>query len=216
MRFSRLLPAVLLALAALGFASRPTAARADDTKEFLDPANWEGLPQYWKVEGTSVTGHAEKDPGFNTFLCSKKPYTDFELSFRVRLKDGKGNSGVQVRSKVEDPKKYVVAGPQCDIGQQFWGSLYGERVGGMMQACPKDFVKKAVKPTDFNDYHVVVKGTHVTIKVNGETAVDADFPALPNKQPTPAAGVIAFQLHAGGPMTVEFTDVKFTDLSKKK
>jgi hypothetical protein len=37
MRVFRLLPVVLLALT--------PAARADDTKEFLDPANWEGLKQ---------------------------------------------------------------------------------------------------------------------------------------------------------------------------
>jgi len=202
MRCSRILPVVLLALT--------PAARADDTREFLDPANWEGLPQYWKVEGTSVTGHAEKDPKFNTFLCSKKQYTDFELSFKVRLKDGKGNSGVQVRSKVVDPKKYVVAGPQCDAGAQYWGSLYGEKFGGMMQASKPEMVKDKVKPADFNDYHIRVVGKHVTIKINGETFNDGDFAKLPE------SGIIAFQLHQGGPMTVEFTGIKFTDLGKKK
>src|SRR5262249_50731948 len=153
----------------------------------------------------------------NTFFCSKKKYGDFELSFKVRLKDGKGNSGIQVRSAVIDPKKFVVAGPQCDIGQQFWGSLYGEQVGGMMKACPGDFVKKNVKPADFNNYHIIVKGDHVTIKLNGETSVDDDFPATPNKKPMAREGVIAFQLHGNmGPMTAEFSDIKFTDLSKKK
>jgi hypothetical protein len=209
MRLARLLPAVLLVLT--------PAARGDDTKEFLDPANWEGLSQYWKVEGDKVVGDAREDPKFNTFFCSKKKYSDFEMSFKIRLKDGKGNSGVQVRSSVIDPKKYVVAGPQCDIGQQFWGSLYGERVGGIMKACPPDFVKKHVKPADFNDYHILVKGTHFTIKLNGETSVDDDFPMTPDKKPTAPEGVIAFQLHGNmGPMTVEFTDIKFTDLGKKK
>jgi hypothetical protein len=194
-------PALLLALA--------PAAWADDTKEFLDPANWEGLEQYWKVEGTSITGHAEKDPKFNTFLCSKKQYADFELTFKVRLKDGKGNSGVQVRSKVVDPKKYVVAGPQCDIGQQYWGSLYGELFGGMMQAAKPEMVKEHVKPADFNDYHIKVIGKHVAIKINGQTFIDREFEKMPE------SGIIAFQLHSGGPMTVEFTDIKFTNLGKK-
>jgi hypothetical protein len=193
-----------------------STARGDDTREFLDPANWEGLPQYWKVEGDSVVGDAEQDPKFNTFLCSKKQYGDFELSFKVRLKGGKGNSGVQVRSAVIDPKKFVVAGPQCDIGQQYWGSLYGERVGDMMKACPGDFVKKHVKPDGVNDYHILVKGHHVLIQINGATSVDGDFPTMPNKKPLAAEGVIAFQLHGNmGPMRVDFTDIKFTDLSKK-
>ena len=189
--------------------------RADDTKEFLKPENWEGLEQYWKIDGASVTGHAKEDPKFNTFLCSKAKYSDFELSFKVKLVGGKGNSGIQVRSKVVDAKKFVVHGPQCDMGQQYWGSLYGEGVGGMMLASPGDFVKKHVKTDGVNDYAIVVKGSHFSIKVNGETGVDQDFPTTPDKKPTPESGVIAFQLHAGGPMTVEFTDIKFTDLAKK-
>ena len=68
-----------------------------------------------------MIGDAEKDPSFNTFLCSKKKYKDFELKFKVRLKDGKGNSGVQIRSKVIDPKKFAVAGPQGDIGARLLG-----------------------------------------------------------------------------------------------
>ena len=208
MRLSRLALPLLLAVA--------SPAAADDTKDFLKADNWEGLEQYWKIDGTSVTGHAKEDPKFNTFLCSKTKYSDFEMSFKVKLVGGKGNSGVQVRSAVVDPKKFVVHGPQCDLGQQYWGSLYGEGVGGMMLASPGDFVKKHVKETEANDYAIVVKGNHFTIKVNGETSVDKDFPTTPNKKPTPETGTIAFQLHAGGPMTVEFTDIKFTDLSKAK
>lgn len=209
MRLSRLLatlPVVLLMLAPI--------AQADDTKDFLKPDNWEGIKEYWTVEGTSVTGHTKVDPKFNTFLCSKTKYSDFEMSFKIRLVDGKGNSGIQVRSAVVDKEKFVVGGPQADIGQQYWGSLYGERVGGMMKACPGDFVKKHVKATDFNDYFLQVKGHHVTIKINGETAVDEDFPTTPDKKPMAETGIIAFQLHAGAPMTVEYKDIKFVNLKK--
>jgi hypothetical protein len=206
-------PAHLVALAALVLA--PTAARADDTEEFLKPDNWEGLTAYWKVDAKAktVTAVAEKDPGFNTFFCSKKTYTDFELTFKVRLKDGKGNSGVQIRSKVVDGEKekgkFVVAGPQADIGAGYWGSLYGERFGGMMKQSDGEKVKKSVKGSEFNDYYIKVVGKKVTITVSGETMVDQEFDKLP------ADGIIAFQLHAGGPMTVEFKDIVFKNLAKK-
>ena len=213
MRPSRLLFAAPLLAVAL-VAAPDAGVRADDTDDFLKPDNWEGLTQYWKVEGKTVVGDAKEDPKFNTFLVSKKKYGDFELSFKVQLKDGKGNSGVQIRSAVIDPAKFVVAGPQADIGAQFWGSLYGERVGGMMKASSAEFVKKSVKPADFNDYAVMVKGKHVTIKVNGETTVDADFPMTPDKKDMAAEGVIAFQLHAGGPMTVTYKDIVFKNLGK--
>ena len=35
----------------------------------------------------------------NEFLCSIGQYADFELRLKVRLVDGKGNGGIQFRSK---------------------------------------------------------------------------------------------------------------------
>jgi hypothetical protein len=190
-------------------------ANADDTAEFLKADNWKGLPGYWTLdpEKKTLTGVTEKDPKFNTFFCSQQEYGDFELSFKVRLKGGIGNSGVQIRSSIVDKEKFVVAGPQCDMGQQYWGSLYGEKVGGMMKASDAAVVKKVVKPDDWNSYAISVKGEKVTIKVNGETMVDAEFKNLPDKKnpkPMPAKGIIAFQLHQGPPMTVEFTEIAFS------
>jgi hypothetical protein len=194
----------------LGLLAGSSTAKADDN--FLSPENWEGLMQFWKIERDRVIGLAEKDPGFNTFLCSKKKYKDFEMSFEVRLKDGKGNSGVQIRSQIVDMKKFAVAGPQPDIGASYWGSLYGERfdakgkVGGGHMMKASDFKKLNVKANDFNDYSIKCVGKKVTIKVNGVVAVDGEFDIMPDE------GIIAFQLHAGGPMEVEFKNIKFKEL----
>ncbi|TMQ33633.1 MAG: DUF1080 domain-containing protein [Planctomycetota bacterium] len=144
-------------------------------------------------------------------LCSKKKYKDFELTFQIRLKDGKGNSGVQIRSEIADRKHFAVKGPQCDIGDDYWGSLYGELFGGMMKQAPKDVVRKVLKKDDFNDYAIKCAGKHVTIKLNGETTVDDDFEKMPDE------GIIAWQMHAGYPaMEVTFKNIKFKDLSEKK
>ncbi|MCS7020402.1 MAG: DUF1080 domain-containing protein [Gemmataceae bacterium] len=192
-----------------------STVRADDTEAFLNPANWEGLSQYWKLDPVTRTiiGHTDKDPGFNTFFCSKKAYGNFELTFEVQLKDAKGNSGVQIRSRLLDgPKekgKYIVAGPQADIGQQYWGSLYGERFGGMMKQSSPERVKKLIKPDGFNEYRIRVVGKRVTIVINGETFLDEEFEKLPPE------GIIAFQIHAGGPMTVTFRNIRFMELQEK-
>src|SRR5262249_15611617 len=152
---------------------------ADDPVIFFngkDLAGWEGLTQHWKVSDGAIVGTTFPDGlGFNTFLCSKRKLRDFELSFQVRLKNGTGNSGVQIRSEVFDREKLAVKGPQCDIGDIYWGSLYGEHFGGMMKQAPSDVVKKVLKATDFNDYLIRCVGKHVTIKLNGQTTVDADF-----------------------------------------
>ena len=185
------------------------AARAADDKGsgFLKPDNWEGL-KYWTVKGDTIVGSTPEGLKFNTFLCSKKKYKDFELTFQIRLKEGKGNSGIQIRSEVFDKEKLAVKGPQCDIGAGYWGSLYGEHFGGMMKAASKES-QKAIKPNDFNDYSIKCVGKHVTIKINGETTVDDDFPKMPED------GIIAWQLHAGGPMEVTFRNIQFKDLTGK-
>jgi hypothetical protein len=175
-----------------------------------DLEGWEGrIDEHWKwdAEQKAVVGSAPKGLKFNTFLCSKKQYGDFELTFQVKMTKG-ANSGVQIRSKVENRDTYQCAGPQCDMGQVYWGSLYGEHFGGMMKAAPKDLVTKIVKEGDWNDYSIRAVGKHVTIKLNGETTVDAEFPKAPD------TGVIAFQLHSGAPMEVIFKNIKFAEIKK--
>ncbi|AMV28665.1 hypothetical protein VT84_29945 [Gemmata sp. SH-PL17] len=218
MRRPRLFRAAPLAVVALVLA--PQFVRADDTEDFLKPENWEGRTDLWKVDpkAKTVVGETTEDPKYNTFFCSKKKYSDFELSCKVQLRDGVGNSGVQIRSELFDAKMFKVKGPQVDVGKGYWGSLYGEGVGGMMKASSPDTIKKAVKESEFNDYLIVAKGTKITIKINGETMVDQDFAKLPGKdaKDAPKDGIIAFQVHSGYPkMRVEFKDIKFTDLSKK-
>lgn len=200
---------LLLALGMILTVAHGSGRAADDaTTSFLNADNWEGLSQFWSNKDGTIVGTAPADLKFNTFLCSKKPYKDFELKFQVRLKDGKGNSGVQIRSKIVNPERFAVNGPQADMASGYWGSLYGEG-SGMMQKAPDDVVKRAVKPTDFNDYYIKCVGKHVTIKINGETTVDGDFDKMP------AEGIIAWQLHGNlGAMEVIFKNIEFKDLSK--
>jgi hypothetical protein len=178
------------------------------TSDFLKPEAWEGLNEFWTVKGDTIVGESKEPLKFNTFLCSKAKYKDFELSFRIRLKNGVGNSGVQIRSHIHEPKTFAVTGPQCDIGAQYWGSLYGEHFGGMMKAASPELVKKILKPAEFNDYSIRCVDKHVTIKLNGETTVDQEFPKMPEE------GIIAWQLHAGPPMEVTFEKIAFKNLSK--
>jgi len=191
-------------------ASIPVAYSGGKDSDFItsDLSGWEGLLEYWTYKDGALVGSAPKGLSFNTFLCSKKKIGDFELQFEIRLKDGSGNSGVQIRSEIFDMKHFAVKGPQCDIGAQYWGSLYGEHFGGMMQAADKNVVPKVVRTKEFNDYYIKCVGKHCTLKLNGETTVDKDFDKMP------AEGIIAWQLHSGGPMEVTFRNIRFKNLSK--
>lgn len=196
-----------------------SAAHAGDKDAFFngkDLTGFEGLlDQFWSVKDGAIVGTTHpKGINFNTFLCSKKKYKDFEMSFQVKLAKV-GNSGIQIRSKIVDEKKFAVGGPQCDMGGPFWGSLYGERFnpqkgfgggGGMLKAADAKLVKEVLKVDDFNDYYIRCVGKHVTIKLNGKTTVDADFPVIPED------GIIAFQIHAGAAMDVTFKNIQFKEL----
>ncbi|MCI0639342.1 MAG: DUF1080 domain-containing protein [Gemmataceae bacterium] len=172
-----------------------------------DLSGFEGLiDDYWTLKQGSIMGAAPQGLKFNTFLCTKRKYADFELKFQVWLIGDSANSGVQIRSEIFDQKNFAVKGPQCDMGQIYWGSLYGEHFGGMMQQAPKEVVEKSLKKNTFNDYYIKCVGKHVTIKLNGATTVDADFPKMPDE------GIIAFQLHSGGPMAVIFRNIEFRQL----
>ncbi len=209
---------LLIVLASIGvLAVGPNGiGQCDDAakNDFFNGKNtegWEGLSQFWNVKDGAIIGSTYlKGINFNTFLCSKKKYKDFELQFQVRLKgEGwTGNSGVQIRSEVFDQKHLAVKGPQCDMGDVYWGSLYGEHFGGMMKAAPKDVVAKVLKKDDFNDYYIKCVDKHVTIKLNGETTIDDNFPKMPDN------GIIAWQLHGGKAMEVTFKEIKFKELSR--
>ena len=185
-----------------------------------DLTGWQGLEKYWSVKDGALVGSTAPDGlRFNTFLCSRQQFGDFELSFRVRLSGPAANSGVQVRSAVFDQEHFAVKGPQCDMGQQYWGSLYGEHFGGepdangldkggMMQAAAPELVRKTLKEGDFNDYAIRCVGKRVTITLNGQTTVDGEFPTIPDR------GIVAFQIHGGPAMEVVFKDIQFKDLSR--
>jgi hypothetical protein len=176
-----------------------------------DLTGWEGLTEFWSVKDGAIVGATPAGGKFNTFLCTKNKYKDFELKFQVKLtgKGWTGNSGVQIRSEIINKEKFVVKGPQADMGGRYWGSLYGEQFGGMMKEADAALVKKTVKENEFNDYYIKCVGKHVTIKINGETTIDDDFAKMPDE------GIIALQLHQGQPMEVIFKNLQFTDLSKK-
>jgi len=172
----------------------------------VDLSGWDALPNVWSVKDGTIVGKTPPEGlKANTFLCTKNKYRDFELSCKVKIAPENANTGVQFRSVVSRADTFSMTGPQADIGAAFWGSLYGENFGGML----KQGAPAAVRPNDFIDYYVRCVGKHVTIKVNGQTTVDADVSTLPDE------GLIGLQLHAGKPAEVVFRDIQFKEIASE-
>ncbi len=197
----------LVALCIAHFAFSNVAVAGDVFFNGKDLTGFEGLKEIWSVKDGAIVCKTE-GLKFNTFLCSKKTYGDFELKCQVRLVKSVGNSGIQIRSKVINKDKFVVAGPQADMGAGYWGSLYGEQFGGMMKASDPKVIAKVVKNDEFNDYEVRAVGKKITIKINGTVMVEGEFAKAPD------TGIIAFQAHAGPPMEIIFRNIEFKELTK--
>lgn len=199
-----------------------------------DLSGWEGHADFWSVEDGAITGRTtkEKPTAGNTFLVWKDGEVgDFELTFRYKFAAGStsGNSGVQYRSKLVDPAKFVVSGYQADfeVGPKFSGILYEEKARGILAlrgqavkittgAAPNkpkievtgedgksDEIQASIKLGEWNEYRIVAKGGHLQHFINGHKTVDVmDETAEGAKK-----GILALQLHAGPPMQVQFKDI---------
>jgi hypothetical protein len=210
-----------------------------------DLTGWECLPQFWSVQDGAIVGRTTKENPAkgNTFLVWKGgDVSDFELrlSYKATANNEKvfANSGIQYRSKMADPKYFVVGGYQGDIeaGKAFSGILYEERGRGILaQRGQKvviradandpnkpridvvgtlgssDEIQRRIKSGDWNEYVVIAKGNHLQHFINGVQTVD-----VTDEQSAKAAksGILALQLHAGDPMTIEFKNIRMKDLSE--
>jgi len=178
----------------------------------------------------------------NNFLIAKVGdkdlmVDDFELRFSYRIvannASGFANSGMQYRSK--DLGNFVVAGYQADFeaGSAFSGILYDEAGGaggrgimaqrGELVTWTADANKKVtgqlgkseeiqghIKPNDWNDYVIIAQGNRLQHFINGVQTIGVIDEAEGKRL---ASGILALQLHAGEPMTVQFKNIRIKSLS---
>ncbi len=217
------------------------AAAADDGFQSIfngkDLTGWDGNPKFWSVEDGAITGRTTREnptPG-NTFIIWRGgTVSDFELRLLYRIVPGDdrgfGNSGIQYRSK--DFGNWSVGGYQADIeaGDHYSGILYEERMSrgimaergekvvwtadGKKQVVGKTgdpkAIQDAIRKGDWNEYVVIAQGNHLVHKINGHVTVDVTDND-PQKQAR--SGILALQLHAGPPMTVQFKDIRLKHLT---
>jgi hypothetical protein len=172
---------------------------------------WYGDPNVWRAVNGYISGKAEKVSG-NTFLIYNHPFANFELTCKCMLIKGRGftNSGIQYRSKVLDPKKWVVGGYQADMGAGYWGTLYEERGrGGLGKRLPG---VREPKDGEWADYRIIAKGAHLQQYLNGVKSVDFNDT---NKEKAARSGIIALQYHAPGlGFEVRFKDIRIKVLGE--
>lgn len=225
----------------LSLALLTIVASAEETHLFngKDLSGWEGNEKFWSVENGAITGAttAENPTKANTFLIWKggEP-ADFTLTAKYRMIPGDEknyvNSGIQYRSTLIDPEKFVVGGYQADLeyGDKFSGILYEEKGRGILAKSgqfveitqgenPKkpsievvgettafEEIRSAIDKDGWNEYRIVAEGSRIQHFINGKLTVDV----TDKTAEAPKKGIIALQLHAGSPMKIQFKDLFLT------
>lgn len=204
-----------------------TTLQADEYETLFngkDLTGWKGKEGLWSVQDGVIVGEstAEKKVDPNTFLVWQGgDVADFEFTAAVRFKGN--NTGVQYRSKPVGENPVELMGYQMDLhpSASFYGMLYGEKYGtrgkiatrGQQIEITADGTVKQLgkvgnddKFTDWewNKIRIIAVGSRLIHQVNGVTTIDVND----HHKDAMTSGVLGLQLHKGGPMRVEFKDLK--------
>jgi len=208
-----------------------------------DLTGWEGLKGYWSVVDGAIQGAETKDTSKQTdliLLYSKdnpEKFANFELHYSFKWVTPEGNSGMQIRGKIDNPEMFHVGGYQADIdaGNGYTGIIYDEggvaggrgimsnrgektvwdaenkRSSTPLDKSNAEIVAKIKPAGEWNDAVVIADGNHITYSINGQVTTE-----MTDSSPKACRdGVIGIQMHAGHTMTLQVKDVKIKMLDKK-
>jgi hypothetical protein len=194
---------------------------------------WKGDPEHWRVQKGVIIGEVtpEKQLKENTFLIWEgAEVTDFELKIQYRISEG-GNSGIQYRSEVVPGLVFGLKGYQADIDgkNEYTGLNYEERGRGFIAKRGEkiivdssgrpvleqslgsaDSLAKKIKMNDWNEYHLIVRGSRMQHYINGVLMSDAIDNDVKNRK---LRGVLGLQAHVTSAMKVEFRNIRLKQLN---
>lgn len=217
----------LLAFVIFGMVRTPVG---DEFQSLFDGESLEGWTahdmSYWSVRDGAITGEStpEHPCTSNQFMVwTGGDVADFELKLKFRVTGNGCNSGVQIRSVIRPDG--LAIGYQADIFQSgpYLGGVCDEihtRNGPELltangqktvidargQRTATDLPDKAeMKPAgEWNDYHIIAKGHHIILKINGVTSSEL----IDNEEGHyDLKGILGLQLRSGDPMVVQFKDI---------
>ena len=154
---------------------------------------WEqknGTATFALLDGTICGRTAAGSP--NSFLCSKREYSDFELRFEVKSDVGL-NTGIQIRSLSKpEYKNGRVHGPQVEIvnGPGKAGYIFSEGTGRKWIS-PKRDIHDHYRNDGWNKYVVIADGARIQTWVNGHPIEDIETADV-----EPRKGFFGLQVHA--------------------
>jgi putative sterol carrier protein len=180
----------------------------------------------WDVKDGMLIGDGDKGQGYLAYKNKELANLEIKLSYRF---PGKGNSGVDVRARVDTTGRRQLQSYHADfghvgIGKQVLGAWDFHTPGRREHACFRGSrlvidkndephvtpIKNAltvtdVKQNDWNDVHIIAKDNNFKFFINGKLA--SEFTENIPREKRLEKGMITLQVHDPG-MVVEFEDIR--------
>ena len=185
---NRMHPLALTASLALCVLATPAPAIAEDKEVGFTPLsngrNLDGWVYGLRGDKENKSGkgyqvgngvvYCTKEDGGNLF--TEKEYGDFVLRFDFKL-ERNANNGIGIRAPLEGDAAYVGMEIQVldDDGPEYKDKLRpGQYHGSIYDVVPAK--RGSLKPVgEWNSEEITAKGRHITVKLNGNTIVDANL-----------------------------------------
>jgi hypothetical protein len=226
----------LLRCATFAFIAIPAPLVSADAIPLFDGKTldgWQGADGLWRVEDGAITGETRPDtkmPNSSFLVWTKGIVNDFVIEFDYRILSDWANSGLQYRSQRHGDQ--LISGYQADIesGTTYTGVNYSEHTGrellarrgqrawlgdGQTKRKVEQFADGATLQASINGkgqwnrYRIAAIGATMTHSINGvlmsEVIDESEAHAVKE-------GILAFQLHSGPPMKIQFKNVVLTPL----
>jgi hypothetical protein len=196
-----------------------------------DPAFWRA--EDGAIVGQTTPAHKLTENTFIIWRGGEPGDFELKLEYRIsatnsgiQIRSVHLPAGTDAGRGAKIAGKWVLKGYQADIdfANQYTGQIYEERgraflamrgqfshvtadgtpeVVGSLEASA-DALKALIKPTDWNQVHLIARGNMITEILNGHVTsvlVDDDAKGRALK------GLLGFQIHVGDPMKVEFRNI---------
>ena len=159
------------------------------------------------VQEGAIVG--ETGNGKYGWLVADKVYGDFVLE--AEIKNEGGNSGIQIRSAIDNKDTMVGYQIENDPSARAWSAgLYEQgRRAWLQDVKDSPEAQKAFKKGDWNHYRIEAVGPRIRSWLNGVPVTDyVDAIDLD--------GIIAMQVHSGQNVRVQFRNIKIKDLGHRQ
>jgi len=183
----------------------------------LDLTGWkliDGKDGNWGVEQGLL--YTTGDGG--GWLSTAREYDNFSLDLDFRLSEG-GNSGVFLRSPRQGDPAYT--GMEIQVLDDYadeYASLQPWQNCGSIYGVQAPSLRASKKAHEWQHYHIVAVGPHVSVTLNDQLIVDADLTSHMDKESTHPglkrrSGFIGLQSHT---RRVEYRNITLKELAWKE